>query len=110
MPKLKPDHISPTPEEDAAINAAAKSDPDTIYFDTDAEYDAFFAQALPYKTYMARSPKVAISIRLDQVVLDHFKAAGAGWQGRINAALRRIAEAESVSVHEADASPFEHKT
>jgi uncharacterized protein (DUF4415 family) len=109
MPKLKPDHISPTPEEDAAISAAAKSDPDTIYFDTDAEYDAFFTQAAPYKTYMARSPKVAISIRLDQVVLDHFKAGGPGWQGRINAALRRIAEAEPVSVHEPDAPAFEHK-
>jgi uncharacterized protein (DUF4415 family) len=109
MPKLKPDHISPTPEEVAAINAAAKSDPDTIYFDTDEEYDSFFAQAEAYKTYMARSPKVAISIRLDQVVLDYFKAGGSGWQGRINAALRRIAETDPVSVHEPDAPAFNHK-
>jgi uncharacterized protein (DUF4415 family) len=109
MPKLKPDHISPTPEEVAAINAAAKSDPDTIYFDTDEEYAAFFAQAVPHKTYMARSPKVAISIRLDQMVLDHFKATGAGWQGRINQALRHIAETEQVSVHEPDAPAFKHE-
>ena len=29
MPSLKPGHISPTPEEDAEIDAAIASDPDT---------------------------------------------------------------------------------
>lgn len=32
--------------------------------------------------------KVAVSIRLDSDVVDGFKAGGAGWQVRINAALR----------------------
>ena len=105
MPKLKPDHIFVTPEEDAIITAAAMSDPDARPF-TDEEW----AQAEPY-AFIGRYPpkKVAISIRLDQVVLDHFKAGGAGWQGRINAALRRIAETEPVSVHEPDAPDFDHK-
>ena len=31
--------------------------------------------------------KTPVSIRLDQAVLDHFKAQGPGWQGRINDAL-----------------------
>jgi uncharacterized protein (DUF4415 family) len=35
--------------------------------------------------------KVATSVRLDADVLEHFKAAGKGWQGRMNEALRRAA-------------------
>jgi uncharacterized protein (DUF4415 family) len=105
MPKLKPDHIFVTPEEDAIITAAAMSDPDAMPF-TDEEWAAME----PY-AFIGRYPpkKVAISIRLDQMVLDHFKATGAGWQGRINQALRRIAEAEQVSVHEPDAPAFKHE-
>ncbi len=34
-------------------------------------------------------PKRAISIRLDQDVIDKFKASGPGWQGRINEVLKR---------------------
>ncbi|MDZ4364163.1 BrnA antitoxin family protein [Brevundimonas sp.] len=37
------------------------------------------------------SPKVQITLRLDAEVVDHFKAGGAGWQSRINTALRRAA-------------------
>lgn len=44
MPKLKPDHISPTPEEDAAIRAAISEDPDT--FEADEEW---FREARPMK-------------------------------------------------------------
>lgn len=36
-------------------------------------------------------PKRAVSIRLDQDVIDHFKAAGDGWQSRMNEALRKAA-------------------
>jgi uncharacterized protein (DUF4415 family) len=38
-------------------------------------------------------PKVAVSIRLDQNVVEHFRAAGAGWQSRINAALAEVIKA-----------------
>ncbi len=31
--------------------------------------------------------KAPVSIRLDQAVVDHFKAQGPGWQSRINEAL-----------------------
>ena len=34
-------------------------------------------------------PKQAISLRVDADVLDRFKADGPGWQGRMNAALRK---------------------
>ncbi|WP_304167416.1 BrnA antitoxin family protein [Phenylobacterium aquaticum] len=35
----------------------------------------------------AERPKVAVKLRLDQDVVEHFKAGGPGWQTRINAAL-----------------------
>ncbi|SEQ25996.1 Uncharacterized conserved protein, DUF4415 family [Devosia sp. YR412] len=35
----------------------------------------------------AETPKVAVSLRLDQDVVDGFKADGPGWQTRMNAAL-----------------------
>jgi len=35
------------------------------------------------------SAKQAVSLRLDREVLEKFKATGAGWQSRINEALRR---------------------
>lgn len=33
--------------------------------------------------------KVSVTLRLDREVLERFKATGAGWQTRINAALRK---------------------
>jgi uncharacterized protein (DUF4415 family) len=35
------------------------------------------------------NPKRAISIRLDSDIVDYFKNTGKGWQGRINAALKK---------------------
>jgi uncharacterized protein (DUF4415 family) len=34
--------------------------------------------------------KEMVSLRLDRDILDHFQAAGAGWQDRINDALRKL--------------------
>lgn len=36
----------------------------------------------------AEKPKLQVSLRLDQDVLDGIKATGAGWQSRVNEALR----------------------
>lgn len=35
--------------------------------------------------------KVPVSIRLSPVVIQHFKADGPGWQGRIDEALQKVA-------------------
>ena len=35
--------------------------------------------------------KETISLRIDRDVLEHFQESGAGWQERINAALRKAA-------------------
>lgn len=37
----------------------------------------------------AERPKLAVSIRLDQDVVERFKATGPGWQSRMNDALRK---------------------
>lgn len=37
------------------------------------------------------STKDAVSLRLDQAVIDHFRSGGPGWQTRINEALRKVA-------------------
>ena len=38
------------------------------------------------------NPKVPVSLRLDQDVVEKFKATGAGWQTRMNDILRREAQ------------------
>jgi len=40
----------------------------------------------------SKSPKRAVSVRLDADVLAHFRRTGAGWQSRINATLRKAAK------------------
>ncbi|WEK04327.1 MAG: BrnA antitoxin family protein [Candidatus Devosia phytovorans] len=37
----------------------------------------------------SETPKVAVSLRLDQAVVDGFKADGPGWQTRINSVLAK---------------------
>lgn len=87
MPKLKPDHIYNTPEEDAAITAAAMSDPDAMPY-TDEEWE----QVKPFVRVGGRPPaaitKERITIRLSREVVARFRATGAGWQTRIDAALK----------------------
>jgi len=100
MPALKSGHISPTPEEDAAITAAALSDPDCPPL---TEKDV--AAIRPLMQYGAHSlgagrigrPPAAIkrpslNMRVDPDVLQHLRAGGKGWQTRVNALLREAME------------------
>ncbi|CDX28909.1 hypothetical protein MPL3356_90082 [Mesorhizobium plurifarium] len=66
-------------EEDAAITAAARTDPD--------------AQPNLIKRGRPRlsNAKLAVLLRLDPDVVERFKAGGTGWQTRMNDALRRAA-------------------
>jgi uncharacterized protein (DUF4415 family) len=104
MPKLKAGHISPTPGEDAAINAGIAADPDNPeWTDKDFAKAKPASEFFPPETYaalvsMKRSPgrpkadetKVFTAIRLDADVLETFKSTGKGWQSRMNAALRQF--------------------
>ncbi len=40
----------------------------------------------------SKHPKQPVSLRLDPDVIAHFRRTGSGWQGRINAALRKVAK------------------
>lgn len=86
MPKLKPGTILPTPEENAAITAAALSDLDAVPF-TDEEW----ARAKPLAR-VGRPPaavtKERITIRLSREVVEQFRASGDGWQTRVDMALK----------------------
>ena len=91
MPKLKPTHISVTDTEDAAITAAAMSDPDAVPF-TDAQWAAVKPNLRTGRP-KAEVTKERITIRLSRDVVTQFRATGVGWQTRLDAALRQyIAE------------------
>ena len=63
---------------DAEIEAAVRNDPDAVPLDVD------WSQAV----LVIPPKKRAISIRVDDDVLDYFKKQGAGYQRRMNAVLR----------------------
>ncbi len=86
MPTLKPNHIFVTDEEDAAITAAAMADPDAIPL-TDREWGVAKKQAIMGRP-KAQVTKERITIRLSSEVVAKFRATGAGWQTRIDAALK----------------------
>jgi len=91
MPKLKPTHISVTDTEDAAITAAAMSDPDAMPF-TDTQWAAVKPNVRTGRP-KAEVTKERITIRLSRDVVTQFRATGVGWQTRMDAALRQyIAE------------------
>lgn len=86
MPKLKAGTILPTPEEDAAITAAANADPEALPF-TDAEWEKVKPLVRRGRP-LGSGTKKQVTLRIDAEVLDRLKATGAGWQTRANDALR----------------------
>ena len=92
MPKLKPDHVFVTDEEDAAITAAAMSDPDAIPL-TNAEWAAVKPLVRMGRPPSAHALKRPTTIRFDADVLDALRATGRGWQTRVNEAMREWVKA-----------------
>lgn len=78
--------VWPTNDEDAAIIAAALTDPDCPPLAEGAI--AQFKPARPRGRPAQASTKIPTTMRLDNDVLDSFKATGDGWQTRMNNALR----------------------
>ena len=79
--------VLPTPEEDAAITAAAMSDPDALPF-SDRDWETAKHVATRGRP-LGSGNKMQVTLRLDIDVVEKLKADGAGWQTRANAVLRR---------------------
>jgi uncharacterized protein (DUF4415 family) len=74
--------VLPTPDEDAAINAGIAQDPDTY------ELGAAEFKQLRRGRPLGSGTKVQVTLRIDEDVVEKFKASGSGWQTRINDALK----------------------
>ena len=83
----RPTILMPSIDEDRAITAAAKSDPDAQPL-TAAQLRAM----LPMSTLRGRpkseNKKLLVSVRYSPEVLAYFKSTGAGWQARMDSVLR----------------------
>lgn len=91
MPKLKPDTILPTDEEDHVITAAAMADEDAQPM-SDGEWEAIRPMLRGGRPRKVR-PKEQIALRVDADVLAWYRAQGAGWQSRMNAVLKAFRDA-----------------
>ena len=77
----------PTPEEDAAIVAAAKADPDAQPL-TDEQLQAMVPMRAVRGRPKSASRKQLLSVRYSPEVIEYFKSTGEGWQGRMDEVLR----------------------
>jgi uncharacterized protein (DUF4415 family) len=73
----------PSDKEDARIRAGIAVDPDTHEV-SDAEFALMRRPGRP----LGSGTKTQITLRIDTVIVDKYKATGPGWQTRINDVLR----------------------
>ncbi|HWU65617.1 MAG TPA: BrnA antitoxin family protein [Methylophilus sp.] len=71
----------PDADEEARINAGIEADPDT--------FEVSDRQFKKMRGRPVGSNKTLVHIRLDNDVVEKFKATGSGWQTRINEALKK---------------------
>ncbi|NTW63898.1 MAG: BrnA antitoxin family protein [Chlorobiaceae bacterium] len=80
--------LMPTAEEDKAITAAAKSDPDAQSL-TPKQLKAM----VPIRALRGRprseNKKLLVSVRYSPEVIAYFKSTGEGWQSRMDGVLRK---------------------
>jgi len=78
----------PTAEEDKAITAAAKSDPDAQPLTPRQLKSMVPIRALRGRP-KSEHKKLLVSVRYSQEVVDFFKSTGEGWQSRMDVVLRQ---------------------
>ena len=87
----RPAVAMPTGEEDKAITAAARSDPDAQPLKPKQ-----LKSMVPLRTLRGRpksdNKKLLVSVRYSPEVVAYFKSTGEGWQSRMDEALREYVE------------------
>ena len=96
MPKISKQSpiVMPTVQEDKAVTAAAKADPDAQPLKP-----AQLKAMVPLRALRGRpkseSPKQLVSVRYSREVLDYFRSTGEGWQSRMDGVLRQYVSRHS---------------
>jgi len=90
----RPSVLMPTTQEDRAITAAARSDPDAQPL-TSKQLKAM----VPLRSLRGRpkseNKKLLVSVRYSPEVVAYFKSTGEGWQSRMDGVLREYVERHS---------------
>ena len=86
--------VMPTPEEDRAITAAARSDPDAQPL-TPNQLKAMVPMRALRGRPKSESKKLLVSVRYSPEVVAYFKSTGEGWQSRMDGVLREYVEKQS---------------
>lgn len=81
----------PTVEEDRAITAAAKADPDAQPLTPSQLKSMIPLRALRGRPKSANK-KLLVSVRYSREVVTYFKSTGEGWQSRMDRVLREYVE------------------
>jgi uncharacterized protein (DUF4415 family) len=86
--------VMPTAEEDKAITAAAKSDPDAQPL-TPKQLKAMVPMRALRGRPKSESKKLLVSVRYSPEVVAYFKSTGEGWQSRMDGVLRQYVARQS---------------
>ena len=92
----RPTILMPTAEEDKAITAAARSDPDAKPLTPKQLNSMVPIQALRGRP-KSEHKKLLVSVRYSQEVVEFFKSTGEGWQSRMDGVLRQYVARHSRS-------------
>ena len=92
----RPTILMPTAEEDKAITAAARSDPDAKPLTPKQLKSMVPIQALRGRP-KSEHKKLLVSVRYSQEVVEYFKSTGEGWQSRMDGVLRQYVARHSRS-------------
>jgi len=86
----------PTAEEDKAITAAARSDPDAQPL-TPKQLKAMVPTRALRGRPKSENKKLLVSVRYSPEVVAYFKSTGEGWQSRMDGVLRKYVTRHSRS-------------
>ena len=92
----RPTILMPTAEEDKAITAAARSDPDAQPL-TPSQLKSMVPILALRGRPKSEHKKLLVSVRYSQEVVEFFKSTGEGWQSRMDGVLRQYVARHSRS-------------